>query len=335
MTRWMHWAALALCFASMNLAADEADWVVVVHGGAGGISRDDPQPHETEVRAALASALEAAGRVLEGRGSAIDAVQAAVVLLEDSPFFNAGRGAVFTSAGTIELDAAIMDGADLRGGAVSGVTRIKNPVKAARAVMDHSPHVLLYGEGAEAFARTQNLEFVDPSYFRTEERWQQLERARKAERALPPDALPDASADRKHGTVGAVALDVQGNLAAATSTGGLTNKRFGRIGDSPILGAGTYADNRSCAVSATGQGEYFIRLAAARTICARVELKGESVGRAARTVVEERLVELGGEGGVIVVDRRGRVAMVMNTPGMNRGSLRRGGKPKVKLFADE
>jgi len=319
----------------MGTEAAASDWVVAVHGGAGGITRAEPPAQEHEVRAALAAALSEAGRVLEAHGSAIDAVEAAVVVLEDSPHFNAGRGAVFTSAGTIELDAAIMSGAELTGGAVSGVTRIRNPVKAARAVMEHSPHVLLYGDGAEAFARTRDLEFVDPSYFRTEERWRQLESAQKAAESLPLRALPDAPSDRKHGTVGAVALDVHGNLAAATSTGGLTNKRFGRIGDSPILGAGTYADNGSCAVSATGQGEYFIRLAAARTICARVELKGETVEQAARAVIEDRLTTLGGDGGVIVLDRNGRVAMVMNTPGMNRGSLRRGGQPEVKLFADE
>lgn len=313
--------------------ADRPDWAVAIHGGAGSISRDAPVAHEPEIRTVLAQSLRAAGDILAKGGTALDAVQAAVVVLEDSPYFNAGRGAVFTAEGTNELDAAIMDGLKLRAGAVSGLTHVKNPVKAARAVMEASPHVFMYGAGAEAFLRTQPIEFVDPSYFRTDERWEQLERARRIDkRPLEAFASP---AERYLGTVGAVALDRDGNLAAATSTGGLTNKKFGRIGDTPVIGAGTYADNRSCAVSATGEGEYFIRLAVARTLCARVEFDGESIERAARAVIEDRLTALGGEGGVIVIDRTGRIATAMNTPGMSRGRLVAGGEPEVKLYADE
>ncbi len=314
--------------------AAERDWVVAIHGGAGGITRDAPPTHEVQVRAALAHALLTAGAVLDGGGEAIDAVQAAVVTMEDSPYFNAGRGAVFTADGTNELDASIMRGDDLRAGAVAGVRRIKNPILAARAVLDTSPHVLLAGVGAEQFAAHAGLSMVEPEYFRTEERWQQLERARAKSTELPLAALANPI-DHKYGTVGAVALDAKGNLAAATSTGGLTNKRFGRIGDSPIIGAGTYADNASCAVSATGQGEYFIRLAVARTICAEVEFGRKSLADAAKDVIEGRLAMLGGEGGVVAIEASGSVVMVMNTPGMNRGSLARGGEPMVKLFADE
>jgi beta-aspartyl-peptidase (threonine type) len=317
----------------MAADADRPAWVIAVHGGAGGIDRSAPPAHEAGIRLALADALRAGGAVLARGGASLDAVEAAVVLLEDSPLFNAGRGAVFTADGTNELDAAIMDGAGLRTGAVAGVRRVRNPVRAARAVMEHSPHVFLYGDGAEAFARTQSIELVDPSYFRTEERWQQLERARRE--ATLGRAARAKPADDHFGTVGAVALDAHGNLAAATSTGGLTNKRYGRIGDSPVIGAGTYADNRSCAVSATGEGEFFIRLAAARTLCAAVEFAGASVDDAARDVIQRRLTALGGKGAVIVLAPDGTVAMAMNTGGMSRGSLAAGSEPVVKLYADE
>lgn len=309
-------------------------WIVVIHGGAGGITRAAPPRHEQVVRATLADALTAAGDLLHANGSAIDAVQAAVVVMEDSPVFNAGRGAVFTADGTHELDASIMRGDDLAAGAVAGVRRVKNPILAARAVLDRSPHVLLAGAGADVFAEQTGLMMVDPAYFSTEERRLQLVRAQEADAQLPLAALANPS-DAKYGTVGAVALDRHGNLAAATSTGGLTNKRFGRVGDSALFGAGTFADNRSAAVSATGQGEFFIRLAAAHAICARIELGGCSLADAADEVINRRLRDLGGEGGVIAVDRAGEFVMTMNTLGMNRGVLREGCIASVKLFADE
>jgi beta-aspartyl-peptidase (threonine type) len=329
------WVAVALMtLATGSIASTRPDWVIVVHGGAGGLDRAQPLVEEAAMRTALGDALRAGGAVLESGGRALDAVETAVVLLEDSPLFNAGRGAVFTASGTIELDASIMDGDGLRAGAVAGVQRIRNPVRAARAVMDHSRHVFLNGVGAEAFAETQGLERVDPAYFHTDARWRQLEGERERERARESGHRAQTRPDH-HGTVGAVALDRGGHLAAATSTGGLTNKRYGRIGDSPVIGAGTYADDRSCAVSATGEGEYFIRLAVARTICAQVEYAGASIDVAARAAIAE-VGRLGGEGGVIVVDGAGRVAMVMNTTGMSRGRFEAGGAPPaVKLFAEE
>lgn len=305
-----------------------SDWVVVVHGGAGAVT---PGTYEADdeagMRADLAGALEAAGQVLAEGGSSLDAVTEAVRRLEDSPHFNAGRGAVFTAEARNELDASIMLGSTGAAGAVAGVQGIRNPVLAARAVMERSSHVMLSGRGAEAFARDAGLVFMPLEWFHTERRRRALETLRQE------SATSDLSL-RAHGTVGAVAVDTRGVLAAATSTGGMTNKRWGRIGDSPIIGAGTWADQR-CAVSATGWGEYYIRAVAAYDICARLAYLEESVDTAARHVVLERIPALGGDGGVIAVDRDGNVSMPFNTAGMARGVARADGSIQVALFADE
>jgi beta-aspartyl-peptidase (threonine type) len=313
-------------------------WGIVIHGGAG--SPEAIKGREAELRVAMTEALTAGHRVLAGGGSSLDAVQAAVVVLEDSPHFNAGRGAVFTHEGTNELDAAIMDGGTRMAGAVAGVKRIKNPIRLARLVMEKSPHVMMVGDGAEAFAKEQGgIEFVAESYFRTELRWQQLQRALEVERsnqgALLRPRSEDLRQDTYFGTVGAVALDQAGNVAAATSTGGITNKRFGRVGDSPIIGAGTYASNQSCGISATGTGEYFIRFTVAHDICARVEYRGTSAQQAADEVVQEVLKRAGGNGGVVGLDRFGRVVMSFNTGGMSRGYMGETGDPVIMFTVDD
>jgi beta-aspartyl-peptidase (threonine type) len=292
-------------------------WGLVLHGGAGVITRDKLTPErEAAVRADLERALRAAHAVIASGGKSTDAVTAAITILEDSPLFNAGKGAVFTHDGTNELDAAIMDGRTHSAGAVAGVRTIKNPILLAKAVMQNGRHVMLVGRGAEEFAATAGVEIVDPSYFRTEERWQQLQQA------LVEDHF---------GTVGVVALDKTGDLAAGTSTGGLTNKRYGRVGDSPIIGAGTYADAH-CGVSATGHGELFIRYTVARDICARVEYAHEPLAQAADDVVMHELVPVGGDGGVIALDAQGHWAMPFNTPGMYRGYITEDGVPHVEIF---
>lgn len=312
-------AAFALACA-LGAQAAEMPFAIAVHGGAGAVTRTSLAPdRERAMRAALAEALEAGQRILARGGTSLDAVAAAVRVLEDSPHFNAGRGAVFTSDGANELDASIMDGATLRAGAVAGVTTVKNPVDAARAVMDRSRHVLLAGPGADRFAKEQGLAIVDPSYFRTEERWRQHLRGKD---------------DGKLGTVGAVALDQAGNLAAATSTGGIEGKRFGRVGDSPIVGAGTWAENGSVAVSATGTGEMFLRTAAAHDIAALVKYKGLSPGQAARGALA-KVRALGGEGGVIVLGRGGEPAFDFTTAGMYRGYAIGAGKARVSIFREE
>lgn len=314
-------------------------WGLVVHGGAGTIPRGSLTPErEAEYHAKLREALLAGHAVLSRGGSSLDAVEAAILILEDSPLFNAGRGAVFTAEGRNELDASVMDGRTLAAGAVAGVTRVKNPILLARQVMENSPHVMLVGAGAEAFGQQRGVEMVDPSYFHTEARWRALERAREEEgyqefrrdttRADTP--LPD---DRKLGTVGAVALDRQGNLAAGTSTGGMTNKRWGRVGDAPIIGAGTYASGR-CGVSATGHGEYFIRLGVARDICAQVEYLNLPLADAADNVVMMKLTELGGTGGVIAMDDQGNFALPFNTDGMYRGWIGLDGQPHTEIYRD-
>jgi len=282
---------------------------------------------ERRYRAGLKEAIDAGFAVLQESGTSIEAVTRAVVLLEDNPLFNAGKGAVFTLDGRNELDASIMDGSTLKAGAVCGVTRIRNPVTLARAVMEKSPHVMLAGTGAEEFASTQGFSFVPPSYFHTPERWRQLERIRGG------DARLSAGTISHIGTVGAVALDAHGRLAAATSTGGMTGKRYQRIGDSPIIGAGTYADNRSCAVSATGHGEVFIRTVVAHNICARMRFGGRSIGAAVREVVLEELPPLGGEGGVIAIDARGEIVIEFNSEGMFRASRRQGEEAQVGIYA--
>ena len=302
---------------------------LVIHGGAGTISRADLTPaKEAAIRAALNRALDAGNAVLSSGGASVDAVQAAVVVLEDDPNFNAGKGAVFNHEGVNELDASIMDGATRKAGAVAGVHTVKNPVLLARAVMDKSPHVMLIGDGAEAFGKTVNAVFVDPSYFRTEQRWKELQDA-KAKEAAHAALEPTAH----FGTVGAVALDAYGHLAAATSTGGMTNKKWGRVGDSPIIGAGTYATS-DCAVSATGWGEFFIRLNVASDICARVAYRGDTLAAAADEVVMKRVPALGGDGGAIAMDAQGNIAMPFNTEGMYRAWINADGTRGVAIFMD-
>ena len=332
-------------------------WGIVIHTGAGNFTLQSLGDRAEPIRVAMTEALTAGHRVLAGGGASLDAVQAAIVILEDSPLFNAGKGAVFTHDGKNELDASIMDGATRRAGAVAGVTRVKNPIALARLVMEKSPHVMLSRDGAEAFAMTQGVELVPESYFHTDRAWQALQRALEQERAKPSTAASAAPATdvgagfsrpgndsaAYFGTVGAVALDQQGNLAAGTSTGGMTNKRWGRIGDSPVIGAGTYAshgslpraESRGCAVSSTGHGEFFIRYAVAHDICARVEYRGMTVQAAADAVVNTVLKSAGGEGGVIGMDRDGNVAMSINVTGMGRGYMGMDGKATIQLVATD
>ena len=311
-------------------AATAATPMLVIHGGAGVIRADLTPAKEKLVRADLEAALKAGYGVLKNGGTSLDAVSKAIVVLEDSPRFNAGKGAVFTHDGRNELDSSIMDGATLRAGAVAGVHHIKNPVLLARAVMEKSPHVFMVGEGAEAFARSVGFEMVDPAYFRTDERWKQLQDVLKSEAKGQKAALGRMI---HYGTVGAVALDQAGHLAAATSTGGMTNKRYGRVGDSPIIGAGTYA-NAKCAVSATGWGEYYIRAVAAHDICARHEYAGKSIEQAAKEVVIDLIPRLGGDGGVIALDAQGNFTTPFNTDGMYRGWVDKDGKVHVAILAD-
>jgi L-asparaginase / beta-aspartyl-peptidase len=301
---------------------------IAIHGGAGTLPRADMSAEaERRYRAGLKEAIDAGFAGLVAGGTSMDAVTRAVVLLEDNPLFNAGKGAVFTLDGRNELDASIMDGTTLKAGAVCGVTRIRNPVTLARAVMEKSPHVMLAGTGAEEFAAGQGFSFVPQSYFYTPERWQQLERIRGGDAGLSALTISHI------GTVGAVAVDAQGRLAAATSTGGMTGKRYQRIGDSPIIGAGTYADDRSCAVSATGHGEVFIRTVVAHNICARMRFGGRSIGDAVREVVLVELPALGGEGGVIAIDARGEIAIEFNSEGMFRASRRQGEETQIGIYA--
>lgn len=310
-------------------AQDKPKWSLVIHGGAGIIERSKVTPEqEAAVAAGLNAALDAGSKVLDAGGTALDAVEAAIRVLEDDPHFNAGRGAVFTWEGRNELDSAIMDGATRKAGAVTGVTTTRHPVSLARKVMEASPHVMLSGAGADEFAREQGLEQVDPSWFATPERRKQLDTLKGN------DKLSWFDVDLKYGTVGAVALDQHGHVAAATSTGGLTGKRWGRIGDSPIIGAGTYADDRACAVSATGSGEYFIREGVAHEICARVRFKGETLKQAADAVMAET-GGLGGDGGVIVTGPSGEMAWSFNTPGMYRAKVSSGSARVVAFYEDQ
>ena len=307
-----------------------AAYAIAIHGGAGVITRDRmTDAYEADVRAVLAKALDTGEDILKAGGSAEDAVVETIKLLEDDPHFNAGRGAVFTYEGRHELDASFMRGRDLNAGAVSGVAGVRNPITLARAVMEHSEHVMLSGEGAAAFAKTQDLRFEPAEYFRTERRYESWQEARSR-----ADAKPGLSEDGKFGTVGCVALDADGHLAAGTSTGGMTLKRYGRIGDSPVIGAGNYANDATCAVSATGHGEYFIRYAVAHDISARMQHGGASLAAAAEAVIDGELRDVGGEGGVIAVDRLGNVAMPFNSEGMYRGYARPGERV-VAIFGDE
>jgi len=342
-------AAVALALLASPAAAQEAPrWSFAVHGGAGVIERASLTPEQDAAyRAALHRALEAGSAVLAAGGSSLDAVQAAIELMEDDPLFNAGRGAVFTAAGRNELDAAVMDGSDLTAGAVAGLTTTRHPIAAARAVMERSPHVMLIGEGADTFAASVGLEQVDPAFFFTERRWRGLETALRAQNLPVPErpagapgpmtenTLPAPPLDeRKFGTVGAVALDSQGRLAAGTSTGGMTAKRWGRVGDVPVIGAGTYASNREgCAVSATGDGEFYIRATVARDICTRIA-NGSATQAAAQAEVDDALA-LGGSGGVIVMDLQGQPRFAMTSSDMYRGAISSEGAAGVAIYGDE
>ncbi|WP_375203797.1 isoaspartyl peptidase/L-asparaginase family protein [Hyphococcus sp.] len=323
----------APAMAEHHEAAPVTPVTIVIHGGAGALAPGRYSPEEEAAfRAKLNEALDAGYAVLESGGAALDAVEAAIVLMEDAPMFNAGKGAVFTRDGKNELDSSIMDGANLNAGAVAGVTRVKNPIKLARAVMEKSDHVMFARDGAEKFARQNDLEMVKPSYFKTEHRWKAYKRALKAEKEKQKDAA--LFHDFKYGTVGAVALDAEGNLAAGTSTGGMMMKRYGRVGDTPIIGAGTFADNKSCAVSSTGWGEYFIRLTIARDICAQVEYQGKTVEEAADDVIHHRLQETGADGGVIVLGPDGSYAMTFNSKGMFRG-VKNAKEHMIAIYGEE
>jgi beta-aspartyl-peptidase (threonine type) len=322
-------------------------WAIVVHGGAGVIERGVLTPEqEAAYRQALARTAEAGAAILKRGGAGLDAIEAAIGLLEDDPLFNAGRGAVFTADGRNELDASLMEGREMKAGAVAGVTRTRHPISLARAVMERSPHVFLIGAGADAFGAAQHLESADPSWFFTERRWRSLEKVLAAEGAAIPlrpvgaPLVPDAAAalahdEGKHGTVGVVVLDSHGDVAAGTSTGGITAKRWGRVGDSPIIGAGTFASNRSCAVSATGAGEFFIRLAIAREICALVEHRGFSLQAAVDQAVQTELTAMGGDGGVIAVAPDGQMAWSFNTSGMYRARISDTEPLVVSLYKDD
>ena len=294
----------------------QSNFAIAIHGGAGTITRENMTAEkELAYRFKLAEALNTGYTILKNGGTSLDAVEVTIRVMEDSELFNAGKGAVFTNAGTNELDASIMDGSNLMAGAVAGVKTVKNPISAARKVMEETWHVMLSGGGADKFAQEQNLEVVDPIYFYTQRRWDSLKKTQA----------------KKHGTVGCVALDKHGNLAAGTSTGGLTNKQWGRIGDSPIIGAGTYANNQTCAVSGTGQGEYFIRGNVAYDISAMMEYENTTVGEAARKVIG-KLFERGGEGGIIAMDSNGNISMPFNTAGMYRGFRKDGSPAKIFIY---
>ena len=316
----------------LAVAAQAAEPLLLIHGGAGVAPGDLDAQAEARARAALQRALLAGHAQLAAGKPALEAVTAAVSVLEDDPSFNAGRGAVFTHDGRNELDASIMDGATGLAGAVAGLHTVKNPITLARAVMDKSPHVMMVGQGAETFAAEQGIEQVDPSWFRTEHRWQQLQRALAEE--ANQQAHVDLETARYFGTVGAVARDAQGQLAAGTSTGGMTNKRYGRVGDSPIIGAGTWADSR-CAISGTGWGEFYIRTAAAHSICARMSYLGETPAQAGKAVINELIPGLGGDGGAIILSADGAAAAPFNTPGMYRGWIGADGVPHVAIFKGE
>jgi len=311
--------------------------MLVMHGGAGTITRKSMTPEkEKAIREAMELALRTGHAVLARGGASLDAVEASIRILEDSPLFNAGKGAVFTHEGRNELDAAIMDGRTKKAGSVAGVTIIKNPISAARAVMEKSPHVMMAGRGAELFATSVGLGIVDPQYFWTEPRWKALqdELLKEQGKAPTPRASADNADDHKYGTVGCVALDSGGNLAAGTSTGGTTNKRYGRIGDTPIIGAGTYAENESAAVSCTGAGEFFIRWTVAHDIAALIKYKGLTVQQAGDEVIHKKLETVNGDGGAIVLDAKGNFAMPFNTEGMYRGWIGADGVPHVEIYKE-
>jgi beta-aspartyl-peptidase (threonine type) len=312
----------------------------VIHGGAGVITRGSLTPQrEKEYRAKLEEALLAGYKALQAGRSSLDAVEIAIRILEDSPLFNAGKGAVFTNDGKNELDASIMNGKTLAAGAVAGLRHVKNPITLARAVMEKSPHVMMIADGAEKFAKEQGIELVDEKYFWTQNRWDALQKILQEEKdkaAKPKGSSQNHSEQpsNKFGTVGAVALDKDGNLAAGTSTGGMTNKKYGRVGDAPIIGAGTYANNDSCAVSATGWGEFFIRIGVARDICALMEYRALPIQNASDVVIKQKLQKLGGDGGIVALDKFGNIGISFNSEGMYRGYIDSTGKPVVHIYKD-
>ncbi len=308
-------------------ASSIQNWVLVIHGGAGGAAGQKmAEEMQQQYTTAMTEVLEAGAAVLSKGGTSMDAVETCIRMMEDSPLFNAGKGSVFTEEGKNEMDASIMDGKTLKAGAVAGVTTIKNPISAARAVMEKSKHVLLIDGGAEKFAKEQGLEIVPPSYFYTKKRWDEFQKIHQQDIDHKTDSV------KGHGTVGAVALDTHGDLAAGTSTGGMTNKMKGRIGDTPVIGAGTYANNNTCAVSCTGHGENFIRNVVAYDVSARMEYKGQTLPEAAGDVVNVKLKSQGAEGGLIAVDRNGNIAMPFNTALMFRGSISQDGKISVEIY---
>ncbi|WP_456460343.1 isoaspartyl peptidase/L-asparaginase family protein [Reichenbachiella sp.] len=307
---------------------------LVIHGGAGTILKENMTPEDEKAyHTKLKEALNAGYNILNSGGTSEDAVIAAIMIMEDSPLFNAGKGAVFTNEGTNEMDASIMNGGNGSAGAIAGVKTIKNPILAAQAVKNNSEHVMMSGNGAERFAADQNLELVDPSYFFTERRKMQLDKLKNAEKSNEEGSIKKWK-DYKYGTVGAVALDTNGNICAATSTGGMTNKKYGRIGDAPVIGAGTFA-NKICGVSATGHGEYFIRNVVAYDIAAIMEYKKVPLGAATENVVMEKLVKIGGGGGVVALDAKGNISMTFNTPGMYRGYIQKEGKARTYIYKIE
>jgi len=326
---------------SQKTTNSEPTFGIVIHGGAGTIRKEYMSDSlELEFRTVLENAIRTGHEILANGGDAMEAVTKTINIMEDSPLFNAGKGAVFTHEETNELDASVMNGADLNAGAVSGVTRIKNPIDLAVEVMNNSPHVMLSGEGAEVFAQTRGIEMVDPSYFYTENRFRSLQRVKDQEEAeLDHDSkvsfVDPIIKDSKFGTVGCAALDKNGNLAAGTSTGGMTNKRWNRIGDAPIIGAGTYANNATCAVSSTGWGEYFIRAMVAHDISALMEYKGMSLEEASRLVIQEKVPDLGGDGGIVAIDKDGNVSMEFNTAGMFRAHMNAEGELVVGIYKEE
>ncbi|MEQ1852039.1 MAG: isoaspartyl peptidase/L-asparaginase [Chthoniobacteraceae bacterium] len=326
--------SLFVIAASMTAASvlAESPVVLAIHGGAG-VSRSElSAEQEAACRETLAEALRKGSKVIEGGGTSLDAVGEAIGVLEDSPLFNAGRGSVLTAGGAVEMDASIMDGATVKAGAVAGVRGVRNPIQLARAVMDKSPHVMLTGKGAEEFAREQNLRFEPAEYFIVPERVKQLEKAKKKAAGHAGAAAGDHAA--RIGTVGAVALDRHGHLAAGTSTGGMVNKRLGRVGDSPVIGAGTYAEDGVVAVSCTGHGEFFIRAVVAHDVAARMKYQQATVAAATREIVHTRLKNLGGEGGLIALDAKGNVSTPFNTPGMYHGTIRADGTVRIAIFEE-
>ncbi|HLS10705.1 MAG TPA: isoaspartyl peptidase/L-asparaginase [Flavobacteriaceae bacterium] len=315
----------------------EKPYAIVIHGGAGAMKPEMMTDSlEKAYKQTLEQAVKAGHKILESGGDAIDAVTTSINILENSPLFNAGKGAVLTHDGTAELDASIMVGKDRDAGAVAGVTRVKNPILLAKAVMENSPHVMLSGKGAEEFAMDNGIKLVDPSYFLTERRKEALEKVLQNE-VTPNNSSASVdldTSDYKFGTVGCVALDKHGNIVAGTSTGGMTNKRWGRIGDSPIIGAGTYADNETCGISATGWGEFFIRGVVAHDIAARMRYGNESLADAAKQVIQTDIPEMGGDGGIVAIDKNGEIIMEFNTLGMYRASINKHGETHVAIYKD-